>query len=146
MANTKKQQANTPRRKRYNRNTRLQNAKKWAEQYNGENLVKDYSKWFGVNLLCAITELEMLGYQIKQSYKDQIKQSIAAGKKQMENRKQTKELTNDFEDDAFYFIAGYTENRVPFGLTWEEMEGNPKTHENRLKEPSSKWNDDHMPF
>lgn len=26
-------------------------------------------------------------------------------------------------DETFHFIAGYTSNGVPFGVTWEEMRG-----------------------
>jgi hypothetical protein len=122
LAKNKHNTNNTPRRKRYTRSGRLQNAKKWAEQYNGKNLAKGYSNWFGVDLLCAIVELEMLGYKFKKSYKDQVKQSIAARQKQKELRKREKEQLEDFEDDMFYFIAGYTENGVPFGITREEME------------------------
>ncbi|MDQ1002514.1 hypothetical protein QFZ28_002914 [Neobacillus niacini] len=121
MAKSKKNPSNTPRRKRYNRNARLQNAKKWAEQYDGKNIAKGYSNWFGVDLLCAITELEMLGYKFKQTYKKQVEQSLIARQKQKESRKR-KEVAENYEDDIFYFIAGYTSNGVPFGVTREEME------------------------
>jgi hypothetical protein len=123
MAKGKKNSNSTPRRKRYNRNARLQNAKKWVEEYNGKNIAKGYSNWFGVELLCAITELEMLGYKFKQSYKEQVQLSLIARQKQKERRKQ-KELVANYEDDTFYFIAGYTANGVPFGITREEMELN----------------------
>lgn len=123
MAKSKKNLSNTPRRKRYNRNARLQNAKKWAEQYDGKNIAKGYSNWFGVDLICAITELEMLGYKFKQSYKEQVEKSLIARQKQKENRKR-KEVIENYEDDTFYFIAGYTSNGVPFGIKREEMEEN----------------------
>jgi hypothetical protein len=113
MVNSKKKSSYMPRRKRYNRNARLQNAKKWAEHYNGKNIAKGYSNWFGVDLLCAITELEMLGYKFKQTYKEQVQQSLIARQKQKERRKR-KELVENYEDDTFYFIAGYTSNGVPF--------------------------------
>ena len=28
-------------------------------------------------------------------------------------------------DETFYYIAGYTSNGVPYGVTWEEMGLNP---------------------
>ena len=59
MAKQKHNANNTPRRKQYNQKERLQNAKKWIEQYDGKNLAKGYSKWFGVDLICAIAELEI---------------------------------------------------------------------------------------
>ncbi|WP_052342684.1 hypothetical protein [Bacillus sp. EB01] len=61
----KKKKNNTARRKRYNQNARLQNAKEWAQQYSGKNIAKGYSVWYGVDLVCAIAELEMLGYTFK---------------------------------------------------------------------------------
>jgi hypothetical protein len=33
-----------------------------------------------------------------------------------------KEVAENYEDDTFYFISGYTSNGVPFGVTSEEME------------------------
>ena len=36
-------------------------AKKWLETYTGANLVKGYAKWFGVDRICALKELQMLG-------------------------------------------------------------------------------------
>ncbi|MBY0148237.1 hypothetical protein [Neobacillus niacini] len=121
MAKSKKNSSNTPRRKRYNRKARLQNAKKWTEQYDGKSIAKGYSNWFGVDLVCAITELEILGYKFKQSYKKQVQQTLIARQKQKENRKR-KEVVENYEDDTFYFIAGYTSNGVPYGITKEELE------------------------
>ena len=28
---------------------------------------------------------------------------------------------DDYQNDDFYFIAGYTSGGAPYGLTWEEM-------------------------
>ncbi|MCM3767746.1 hypothetical protein [Neobacillus niacini] len=150
MANKKNNKNNTPRRKRYTRSGRLQNAKKWAEQYNGKNLAKGYSKWFGVDLLCAITELEMLGYQFKQSYKEQVKHSCKAKQKQTDKRKlENAQMEEDFSDEMFYFIAGYTEGGAPFGITWGEMEEESDENFN-LKSTNSKFvfhrSDDDLPF
>ena len=122
MAKSKNKSNSTPRRKRYNRNARLQNAKKWAEEFNGKNIAKGYSKWFGVDLLCAISELEILGYNFKQSYKEQVKQTLVARQKQKERKRYEKEQEQNYESENFYFIAGYTSNGVPFGITTEEIE------------------------
>ena len=105
MAKRKNKSSNTPRRKRYNQTVRLQNAKKWVEQYNGKNIAKGYSNWFGVHLLCAIKELELLGYKFKQSYKENVKQSLIARQKQRERRKREKEREQFNEGfESFYFI------------------------------------------
>ncbi|MDR7079233.1 hypothetical protein J2Y03_004291 [Neobacillus niacini] len=122
MAKSKNKSNSSPRRKRYNRNARLQNAKKWAEQYNGKNIAKGYSNWFGVDLLCAVTELEILGYKFKQSYKEHVKQSLVAMQKQKERKRYEKEQEQNYEAENFYFIAGYTSNGVPFGITTEKIE------------------------
>jgi hypothetical protein len=74
-----------------------------------KNIAKGYSNWFGVDLLCAINELELLGYKITQSYKEHVNQSLIARQKQKERRKREKEQEEIFDDDGtFYFVAGYT--------------------------------------
>lgn len=72
--NKKNNQNSTPRRKRMNRQGRLQHvrATNWIDKYNGKNLVKGYSKWFGVDRLCAVSELEMLGQKISEKYKERL--------------------------------------------------------------------------
>ena len=48
-----------PKRKRLQRTQRLHNAKEvWLKQTNAKNNVKSYAKWYGVDLICAITELD----------------------------------------------------------------------------------------
>ncbi len=115
-----------PRRKRLNRKQRLQAAKKWIPTYNGKNLVRGYRKWFGVDFICAMTELEMLGYEIDPKYKGQIlKQEEARRKAAIERNQRKEERFNDkvpWQDENFYFIAGYTSGGVPYGITWEEYE------------------------
>jgi hypothetical protein len=32
------------------------------------------------------------------------------------------EFYHEFQDDTFYYIAGYTSGGAPYGVTWEEME------------------------
>ena len=61
-----------PNRKKYNKEQRLAAAEKWIPTYRGENLVKGYSNWFGVDKICAINELELLGQEIDPIYKTQI--------------------------------------------------------------------------
>ena len=56
-----KKRNNTPRRNRLNKKQRISIAKKWLISYNGKNIVKGYSNWFGVDLLCAIRELRIVG-------------------------------------------------------------------------------------
>lgn len=44
-----------------------------------------------------------------------------ARKKKKSKNKQENDWT-DFQDDRFFFIAGYTSGGAPYGVTWEEME------------------------
>lgn len=117
------------RRKRMNRKNRLQHVKdtKWIEKYDGKNIEKGYSKWFSVDRLCAVNELEMLGCPITEKAKQQAREAIES-KKLQELRKKQKRNQQKLEeemllgDETFYFIAGYTSNGIPFGITYEEME------------------------
>jgi len=46
-------------------------------------------------------------------------------KKKKKKKEQMPEEYCDWQDDRFYYIAGYTSGGVPFGITWEEMESRP---------------------
>ena len=137
-----------PKRKRYNREQRLKAAKKWIPTYEGKNLVKGYSKWFGVDKVCAITELEMLGHKIDSKYKKQIlKQHKAITDK---GTKQKKEL-KPWQDRNYYYIVGYTSGGAPYGITWEEYERDIKeNNDDSTKEDNpNETNSDHdgeIPF
>ena len=128
--------ASTPRRKRFTRKQRLESAKEWIPANHGKNLVRRYRKWYGVDFVCAIKELEMLGYEIDPEYKNQIlrqeeaKQKAAEKRKAQETRKKAEdEYFNPDQDENFYYIAGYTSGGAPFGVTWEEYERDIKEQE-----------------
>lgn len=54
----------------YKKAQRLQDAKtKWLTTVAAENIVRSYSKWYGIDLLCAISEVEILGYKSSDDYK-----------------------------------------------------------------------------
>lgn len=136
MAKKKKKQNLGPKRKRMNRKTRLIHAQEWMKKYEGKNIIKGYAKWYGVDLICAMTELEMLGHPISGITKEKTKKSMAdrihQKKLQKEKRKQKQTfLEEEFEFDYdFAFIAGYTEGGAPFGITYEEMEEMEKRERN----------------
>lgn len=67
-----------PRRKRMRRQARLMAAVKWRSGYGGKNIVRGYARWFGVDLICAITELRMLGVAVDPEHEAQLRQTIAA--------------------------------------------------------------------
>jgi hypothetical protein len=79
MGKRKKKNRNLgPRRKRMRRPARLMAAVKWRAGYGGKNIVRGYARWFGVDLICAITELRMLGVAVDPEYEAQLRRSIAA--------------------------------------------------------------------
>lgn len=114
----------TPRRKRLKQADRLQSGKQWLANYTGTHPVRSYMKWYGVDLHCAITELQLLGLKLE---KDTLEQMLLAKEKMMAARKRKKEqaklmeaITAENEDD-FAYIAGFTSGGCPYGITNKEM-------------------------
>ena len=125
---------NTPRRKRLNKKQRISIAKKWLISYNGKNIFKGYSNWFGVDLLCTIKELRIVGQLISEEYEIQVRKSLEEKNLQRKNATETKrhniienEYINDYESE-FEFIAGYTSNGMPFGIRKNELNENESTN------------------
>lgn len=121
----KKGNSNIPRHKRMKRDSRLQAAKHWIPKYEGENIIKGYSKHFGVNKLCAIKELEMLDYKLDPEYIKRLKESIKAHEKSEQLKSLYKKQEDILDslidsDETFYYIAGYTPGGVPYGITLDE--------------------------
>ncbi|NBG88897.1 hypothetical protein ISALK_10330 [Isachenkonia alkalipeptolytica] len=113
-----------------NKASRLQAAKTWLPKYEGENIVKGYSKHFAVDRLSAVNELQILGVQIDPEYIKQLKETAKNKEKASKLRKLQKEQAQALEEDSdsdetFYYIAGYTSGGVPYGITWEEMGMDP---------------------
>ncbi|WP_331701234.1 hypothetical protein [Paenibacillus sp. IITD108] len=122
---TRKMKPNTPRQKRMNRQGRVQSARTWINSYTGKNIVRGYSKRYGVDLLCAVKELEILGVKTEKKYIEQLKNQQKAHIKMKEKRKRKEDLDYDLpfeQDNRYYFIAGYTPNGFACGITWEEYE------------------------
>lgn len=120
---------NTPKRKRSGRNPRLAQALQWMSNYKGSNIIKGYSTNFGVDKLCAIKELEMLGVEISEERKKQIADAQKALTELRRKKKADKEDKEDKEDnygmlfgsdENFSFIAGYTSGGMPYGTAWDE--------------------------
>lgn len=128
----KKKKDNTPRRKRWNRKVRLENAKKWIQTFEGKNIIKGYAKWYAVDQQCALNELQMLGRTFSEKEKNKAKNSIKLKeehKKRSKEKKERRKAEENWEydsDETFAFIAGYTEGGIPYGVTYEEMETSEK--------------------
>jgi FtsZ-binding cell division protein ZapB len=123
----KKKKSNAPRHKRLKRDGRLQAAVHWLPKYEGENIVKGYSKHFAVDKLCAINELQMLGYEIDPEYIKVLKATLEGEQKARERRreiqkekKMLEENADLWSDETFSFIAGYTSGGVPYGIRWDD--------------------------
>ena len=65
---------NTSRKKRYTKKYRLGSSTHWIRAFEGENIVEAYSKWYGVNLICAIKELRNKGVEIAEAYEHKVRQ------------------------------------------------------------------------
>ncbi len=110
---------------------RLESAKHWIPKYLGKNLVRGYAKHYGVDHLCAVIELRMLGIDVDPAYVERLKATAEtkaeANRKRREKARKAEELESwdDDCDDTFAYIAGYTSGGVPFGVTWEEMGERP---------------------
>ena len=122
----KKKNSSIPRHKRMKRPARLQVAKHWIPTYSGKNIVRGYARHFGVDLLCAVIELELLGYKFTLEYKEKLKRNkedITKQKQARKRAKQEKERTMHLDqNENFYYIVGYTSGGAPYGVTWEEIE------------------------
>jgi hypothetical protein len=104
--------------------SRIAKAKNWLPTYEGTKVVRAYRKKFHVDVGCAVRELQEIGYVFKPGYVDAVLASEAARIEKNREKKAIKQLTEeyiDWQDDRFYYIAGYTSGGAPYGVTWEEM-------------------------
>ncbi len=111
-----------PKRKQFDRQIRLQSAKSWLLEYKGQHIVRDYRKYYGVDFLTAFKELELLGVKISSEYREAVLKSVDSA---LEKRRQKKlprqsELFEEYQDENFAYIIGYTSGGAPYGLTWDE--------------------------
>ena len=127
----KKKSRQAPRRKRMTRRGRVSAARatRWVEQYKGKDIVAGYANWFAVDPLCAVIELRMLGVTIGAERESRMKAAIEARTTERKRRQelrapQLEQLPPD-SDETFAFIAGYTSAGAPYGITFEELGGEP---------------------
>ena len=104
-------------------------ATRWVEQYKGKDIVAGYANWFAVDPLCAVIELRMLGVTIDAERESRMKAAIEARTTERKRRQelrapQLEQLPPD-SDETFAFIAGYTSAGAPYGITFEELGGEP---------------------
>ncbi len=123
----KRKKQRGPLQKRMKREGRLQSAKStdWIAKYSGKNIVRGYSKCFGVDLLCAIKELRLLGVKVDEEYENQVKnslQGLVKGRQCKKAESEDREIEEMYSnlDGTFAFIAGYTSNGVPYHENYQD--------------------------
>jgi len=124
---SKKKKKSIARRKKFNRNQRLQSGRSWLTNFTGKNIISSYRRWYAVSEVCAIIELQKLGVSIdeetlqKAKLAEKTKESARLAAKKNKQDRLEADLWED-SDENFSFIAGYTSNGVPYGTTWEETD------------------------
>ena len=113
--------------------SRITRAKNWLPTYTGTKIVRAYRKKFHVNAICAVRELQEIGYEFQPGYIENLLKAEAARTEQIRKKREEQKLSemyhNEFQDDTFFFIAGYTSGGAPYGVTWEQMGLNPYEEE-----------------
>jgi hypothetical protein len=106
------------------RASRLQSARHWLRTYSGKHVVRSYARWFGVDLMCALKELQLLGIRFEPRYVEGLRRTAAAGsRRRREVAREVERFGAEGEwNQDFAYIAGYTEAGFPFGVTWEQFE------------------------
>ncbi|MFW6351557.1 MAG: hypothetical protein ACOC2E_04160 [Bacteroidota bacterium] len=144
--------SNTPGRKKIKRPARLNAAAKWLNEYNGKNIVSGYAKWFGVDKICALSELKILGIEIDPERERQIIESVCARTEQKRKKKKGKSF-DDNTYPGFYppegniaSVVDHTSNGFPYGLTWEEWEQIKEENQQEDSRKSIKDQQDDLPF
>lgn len=110
------------------RERRLSKARKWITTYEGKNVIRGYKKRFGVDVTCAIKELQIIGAKLDDTHVEQL---LINEKRRIETLHKKKLLKIEKEerlnrelfsfDDEFAYIAGYTSGGAPYGIRWDEL-------------------------
>ena len=121
-------------------------AEKWVTEYDGTayggDIIKAYRKKFAVDRMKAVAELQMLGISLTKeqiereqaavrAYQDIQRAKKAKRKRIREQKRMQKDIPifHEDQDNTFYYIAGYTSDGAPYGVTWKEMGMLPGTEE-----------------
>ncbi|MEK7676712.1 MAG: hypothetical protein AAB676_12850 [Verrucomicrobiota bacterium] len=128
----KKKRPRSPRRLRLKRQARLHSAKAWLAQQKGRTpaqIGKAYRKWYGVDWPCALAELSQLGIKFGLDWVTQLQSALAghhrarAARRSAQDRGRAGPAFDDSDSNEYFaYIAGYTDNGAPFGVTWEEWD------------------------
>ena len=108
------------------RQLRLARARAWLATYRGSRIVRAYRKEFNVDIVCAVRDLQEIGYKFAAGCAENLLKSEMTRREQLRQKKIQEKLSkqypdNEDQDGLFYYIAGYTSGGFPYGITWEEM-------------------------
>lgn len=114
-------------------------------------IARRYRKRYNVDHPTAIRDLIELGIVFPDGYYDMVLKTYNTNvAKKTAKRKERKMKLEDYDydndsDENFYYIAGYTEGGIPFGITWEEYE---KEYKNYDEKPNNCINEnfEDLPF
>jgi hypothetical protein len=91
-----------------NRERRLVAAVSFLRGPTGKNVVRVYARWFGVDLGCAMLELQTLGVRVDPTYVDRVRAGLREkeriGRQRNEQRRQARAATDqcaEFEPLSF---------------------------------------------
>ena len=103
---------------------RLKKARQWLAMYDGaeDKILRKYRDKFLVDIPTALRDLQQIGHNFKDGYVDAVLEGEEHRIRQKTLKKQAEiEQECDWQDDTFYFIAGYTSGGASYGVTWDEM-------------------------
>lgn len=121
---------------------RLRVGRKWIAAYTGKSVVRGYCRHFGVDLVCAVRELQLLGVKLDPQ---RVQNMLASHEGNLEARrrrkaqKQARDAPVLDQDEHFFYIAGYTAGGAPYGITWAEADANGLTAEDPEAPPGDDW-------
>jgi hypothetical protein len=109
------------------RAARLPAARHWLDSFRGKNVIRAYARWFGVDWLCAIKELRLLGVTLDESYVRRLQVTVAnaRGKKQPDDgavRQLLDDRYGELWGEDFSYIAGRTSAGIRHGVPWDDDE------------------------
>jgi hypothetical protein len=125
----KKHRALPPRRKRLKRPARLHAAQQWYATFTGKHVVKAYARWFGVDLGCALKELQLLGVQLDSAYVTALQKTLEQQRRVRRPKAQPPLMDAGDSDEHFAYIAGYTAGGAPYGVSWDDFPEQPEWHD-----------------
>ncbi len=119
----------SPKRWRLKRAARLEHAKtKWASGWPDSTAAKirQYAKWFKIDTLCAVVDLNQLGHNIDPEYIEKLR----ASKQRSQGTKKEQPLFEPEHDEYFAYIAGYTSEGFPYGISWDDWDSDTEVCDN----------------